>query len=594
MESLYKTPPGKRLELGPKVSHREGAGVPEPIQMSFSDLGPNLIDVTFIVVDLETTGGPPGKHAITEFGAVKIRGGEVLGEFATLVNPEAAIPAHITVLTGITNAMVLPAPKIGEVMPSFLEFVGHDPEVVFVAHNARFDIGHLKGACSELGIDFPKRRVLDTVLLSRRVFSRDEVRNHKLGTLAQAVGTSVTPNHRALDDAKATVDVFHAILDRLGPLGVTHLDDLFGAQASVPQKRRLKAHLADGLPRSPGVYKFIGPGDEVLYIGTSNNLYKRVRSYFTAAEKRKRIGEMVDLSKRVDVIPTQTVLEANVLEVRLIGELAPPYNRRSRAKARHWLTLTDEAHPRLKIAKVAPLESIPEMLGPFTSYTQANAALELITDVSHLRTCTQRLPRDADGRSACHLLDLGKCAGPCVSGVQQTAALDEVGKALEGNVANLVEASMARMSALSTDERFELALTERRRMYSLVGGSVAAAKFRPLLLTRRCVAAAREEHGWEIILVEYGRLISSAFATQQDDPRQLAQWLCDTNEQTEEPRAALETSSVDELRLIHNWLWRDNVRFLHVSDPELLSIPVTSGASIELPAIVNERELDFE
>lgn len=592
MESLFKKPPGTRLELGPTVSHREGQPAPLPVQMSFADLGSNLIDVTFIVVDLETTGGKPGKNAITEFGAVKIRGGDVIGEFATLVNPETAIPAHITVLTGITNAMVLPAPTIAEVMPSFIEFIGHDPETVLVAHNAKFDIGHLKGACRDLGLEFPKRRVLDTLLLARRTYTRDEVRNYKLSSLAAAIETSVEPSHRALDDARATVDVFHAILDRLGPLGVTHLDDLFGAQSMVPERRRLKAHLADGLPRGPGVYKFIGPRDEVLYIGTSANLYKRVRTYFTAAEKRKRIGEMVDLSVRVDVISTPTVLEANILEVRLIGELAPPYNRRSRARTRHWLTLTEEPHPRLKIAKSAQLDRLAGMLGPFTSHRLASAAAELLTDASHLRTCTQRLPSNPDGRGACHLLDLGKCSGPCLTGVRQDDAVGAVEGALRGDVAEFVDASMERMARLSDDARFELALTERNRTYSLVGGSVAATRFRPLLLAKRIVAVAREENGWEVIIVDHGRLIATGTATADEDPRDIATWLATTHHQSDPPAHALATTSMDELRLIYNWLWRDNVRLLEVSQPAELSVPVRSGAAIRLPEI--DRTLDFD
>src|SRR5664279_3363886 len=115
-----------------------------PAQVSFDELGTALREVTFVVVDLETTGGSPQSSAITEIGAVKTRGGEVLGEFQTLVDPGGPIPPFIVALTGITDAMLIAAPRIEQVLPAFLEFLG---DAVLVAHNAPFDVGFLKAAC---------------------------------------------------------------------------------------------------------------------------------------------------------------------------------------------------------------------------------------------------------------------------------------------------------------------------------------------------------------------------------------------------------------------------------------------------------------
>src|SRR5256714_13325490 len=118
------------------------------MQRSFDDMGTPLCDVTFVVLDLETTGGSPLNCAITEVGAIKLRGGECLGTFQTLVNPGVAIPPEITYLTGITEAMVLPAPPIEEVLPSLLEFVG---DGVIVGHNVRYDLGFLNAALARAG-----------------------------------------------------------------------------------------------------------------------------------------------------------------------------------------------------------------------------------------------------------------------------------------------------------------------------------------------------------------------------------------------------------------------------------------------------------
>ena len=109
-------------------------------QPSFDEISPSLYETTFVVLDLETTGGSYNSAAITEIGAVKVRAGEIVGEFQTLVNPESPIPPFITVLTGITDAMVIQAPKLGEALLSFLEFIGSSKDSVLVAHNAPFDI----------------------------------------------------------------------------------------------------------------------------------------------------------------------------------------------------------------------------------------------------------------------------------------------------------------------------------------------------------------------------------------------------------------------------------------------------------------------
>src|SRR5690625_6755815 len=92
-------------------------------------------------------------------------------------------------------------------------------------------------------------------------------------------------------------------MSRCGTHGVTHVDDLRHVVAPVPAARRQKAHLARGLPQSPGVYLFKDSTGRVLYVGKSKNIYRRVKSYFTAAETRKRINEMVHIATEVTPIP---------------------------------------------------------------------------------------------------------------------------------------------------------------------------------------------------------------------------------------------------------------------------------------------------
>jgi DNA polymerase-3 subunit epsilon len=210
-------------------------------QVTIDELGRPLAQTTFVVLDLETSGGAPhlGAH-ITEIGAVKVRGGEELGKFQTFINPGTPIPAFITALTGITDEMVSSSPRIAEVFPVLLEFLGSESETVFVAHNAPFDLSFLKAAAKGSEYRWPKFTIIDTAKLARRVLSRDEVPDCKLGTLAEFFNATISPTHRALDDALATVDVLHALIGRVGSLGIATLEELKNFSNSKSSARTKK------------------------------------------------------------------------------------------------------------------------------------------------------------------------------------------------------------------------------------------------------------------------------------------------------------------------------------------------------------------
>jgi len=186
-----------------------------------------LVDVPFVVFDLETSGAAPSTGAaVTEIGAVKVLGGSVVSEFQTFVNPGHYLSDFITSLTGITDSMLAQAPTIDQVLPTFLDFLGQDRETVLVAHNAPFDMSFMKAAALAHEYEWPEYKVVDTARVARYVLDRDEVPNCKLSTLAPFFGSTTSPSHRALDDARATVDVLHGLFERLGSHDVTTLDQL--------------------------------------------------------------------------------------------------------------------------------------------------------------------------------------------------------------------------------------------------------------------------------------------------------------------------------------------------------------------------------
>jgi DNA polymerase-3 subunit epsilon len=552
---------------------------PAAVQPSFEELGTPLRDVTFVVVDLETTGGRTEDAGITEIGAVKVRGGEVLGELQSLVNPGHPVPAFVARLTGITTAMVATAPDLALVLPSFLEFARGS---VLVAHNAPFDVGFLRAACERLGYPWPGFRVVDTVPLARRVVTRDEAPNHKLATLAALFRARTTPQHRALADARATVDVLHGLLERLAPLGITHLEDLATAADPVPPEVRRKRHLADDLPEAPGVYLFRGPGDEVLYVGTSTNIRKRVRSYFTAGEKRRRITEMVRIAHAVTPVVCTTPLEAQVRELRLITEHAPRYNRRSKHPERHaWVRLTDEPYPRLSV--VRDVRDGSPHIGPFASRRTAQDAVDALHDALALRQCTARLPRVARvAGSPCALAGMGRCSAPCTTtqgpDTSYAAVAREAAEALTGDASPVVRTLSDRIARLAAAERYEEAGQVTARLRAFVHGAGRAQRLDPLARCAELVAArATTAGGWEIVVVRYARLAATAITRPDEDPLPVVDALRATAEVVAPPVAPSPACHPEEARLVLDWLEVPGTRLVHVSDP--WACPVRSASA---------------
>jgi DNA polymerase-3 subunit epsilon len=441
------------------------------VQRSFDDLGTPLAEVTFCVVDLETTGGSPSEHAITEIGAVKLRGGECLGTFHTLVNPGSAIPPAITVLTGITEAMVTVAPRISSVLPALVEFVGGS---VLVGHNVRFDIGFLNAALSGDGWDRLANSFVDTAALARRLV-RDEVPNCRLGTLSERFRLDHRPSHRALEDALATADLLHLLLERAASWGVLGLDDLLVLPRLAGHPQAAKLRLTTALPRTPGVYWFVDGRGVPLYVGKAANLRQRVRSYFSGDDRRK-IGNLLRETVAVRHQVAGSTLEAAVVEARLIHRLRPRYNRQgTQWRAAPFVALTlAEAFPRLKVVR-EPRADGSFYLGPLPTPRHAAAVVEAIQTAVPLRRCTERLgPRRALPLRAdpCLPAQLGVAHCPCSGRTDPSvyaAAVEQVVEGLTVRPGTLLDPLQQRLAELADARRYEEAALLRDRAGALAG-----------------------------------------------------------------------------------------------------------------------------
>ncbi|MGH3660345.1 MAG: DEDD exonuclease domain-containing protein [Micromonosporaceae bacterium] len=532
------------------------------VQGAFDELDAPLRETTFVVVDLETTGGAPDGAGITEIGAVKVRGGEILGEFETLVNPGVGIPPFIAVLTGITDTMVVEAPRIESVLPSFLEFA-HG--AVLVAHNAPYDVGFLKAACAGQGYPWPRFQVVDTVTVARRALTRDEVPNCKLATLARFFHASHEPCHRALADARATVDVLHGLLARVGNQRVQTLPELIEFCRAVTPAQRRKRHLADGVPAVPGVYVFRDARERPLYIGVSNNLATRVRSYFTAAESRSRISEMLNAAERVDSIECAHSLEAEVRELRLIAAHKPPYNRRSKFPERvSWLKLTQEPYPRLSL--VGQLRDDGAVyLGPFSSRKHAELAMAAAHEALPLRQCTPRLSLRTTS-PACVLAEMGRCPAPCehrISVADYAAHTDAFTAAATGDPAVLLDRLLERIGTLANAQRYEDAASLRTRLVAFLRAAVRMQRLSSLTSIGELVAARPSEaKGWEIAVVRRGRLVAAGASPPRAHPRATLDVLLATAETVTAGPGPTPCASVEETERILAWLERSDTRLV--------------------------------
>ena len=530
------------------------------LQLSFDQIGRPLSTTTFVVVDLETTGGSPVDSKITEFGAVKIRGGEVLGEFKTFVNPEMPIPAYITVLTGITDAMVVEAPTIAEILPNFLAFCGSENETVLVAHNAPFDIGFLKANARTLGYTWPNYHVLDTVRIARIALAKDEVTNYKLSSLATFFRTEVKPTHRALDDAQTTVEVFHGLIERLGNRGIQTLEDLREFTHRVTPEQRQKKYLSEKLPAAPGVYIFRDRQGEPLYIGTSRNLRSRVRKYFTAAETRSRIREMISLVADIDFIICPTPLEAHIREIRLISRKQPRYNRRSRFQEKiTWIKLTQETFPRLSVVRSSDdLRDDSGWCGPFSGAATASLALEALHEISMLRQCNPRITRKSQLRaSPCALYDMAKCKAPCIGAEDELSYLEHVSlvkSVMHENSSIVEETLLSRMQKLAEAERFEEASEVRDRYTAFIHGVSRGQRVRALTKLPRLLVAKKRDDGWEFVEVKYGKLAGTAVATQKHNVKEVIDSLKATSEVVNFKEGVLPHSSHEEVERLLDYL----------------------------------------
>jgi DNA polymerase-3 subunit epsilon len=419
----------------------------------------------FVVVDLETTGGGPGDGGITEIGAVRVVDGRLLDTFATLVNPGRQIPAFVSMLTGITDAMVASAPPIREVLPRLLDFVG---DAVVVAHNAAFDVGHLDAARRVLEGRGLERTALCTQRLARHL--APEVRQRSLDAVAAALGIGCDGRHRGPGDARIAAEILCVFLERAEARGIARLDELIALQQAASDGQPFVVHVPRArlaaLPRTPGVYHLLGQDGRLLYVGKARCLRERLGSWFSNARSHSRRAlELIRQVHDVRVTETGSELAASLLEMRQIRALKPPHNRQGRQLPRvAFLRLTvRDRFPRLSVTRRLGTDRAT-YLGPFASGDAADAAVAVLARVFGLRTCAGRLAPSPE-TSPCLLGQVGACPAPCaarIDGDGYRRLVDRFLAFVEGRDDEAIARLTARREAAADGLRFEAAARAQR------------------------------------------------------------------------------------------------------------------------------------
>lgn len=362
-----------------------------------------LMQHNYAIIDIETTGGIPGKDKITEIAIVIFDGNSIVDTFSSLINPERSIPYEITRITGITDDMVADAPRFYEVAKKVVELTEN---TIFVAHNVRFDYGFIQEEFRSLGYTFSRSHIC-TVVLSRKTFPG--LRSYALGNLIRHFGISVNNRHRALDDALATTDILGRILIRQ-----EHQVEQFvkteTKDGTLPQNISLQQ--IENLPEVTGVYYMINTYGHVIYVGKSINVRKRVMQHFTAHDlKRHKLESRV---ADIKCHPTGSELLALLKESVDIKTLQPDINKAQRSKNFPYFIyyyLDDKGYIQFKWAKSA--QKSDNIKGILNHYISRNVVRNQLLRVTEKYTLCPGMAGIHDLQGTCFYYQTGSCLGAC-------------------------------------------------------------------------------------------------------------------------------------------------------------------------------------
>ena len=553
----------------------------------------SLCDVEFVVIDTETTGLRPGPDRVIEVACVRVRGGEAIDSFQTLINPIRRIPPFIAQFTGITQEMVNDAPTAKEIMPDVMHFIG---DAIVVGHNVGFDIGFLSYEAQLVGRAFPPDG-LDTIPLARRFCPG--LKRFKLDMVASHLNIPTANRHRALGDATVTAAVFLRILELARQQNISTLGQLrrrlqlpvawSGDITQTPSAEKGENVRADGklassahpttrptgsiflnpaLKRNfstkPGVYLMKDENDQVIYVGKAKNLKNRLASYYShpLGYTRKMDG-LLQSVKDIKTIEMGSELEALLRESEMIKALQPVYNVQLRNYELYPFIKIDIQHPFPRVYSSREVAADgARYFGPFRSRRVVDMTIELVQKVFPVRTCIRSLPPQAKASDPCLRLHLDRCPGPCRGGVdadEYHKVIEQVCAFLGGEREDLLERLRRQMHEAAHNLNFERAAWFRDAIRSadevligqrLITGAVEANN---LFIV---YPSATEGHN-ELFLIRHGRLVQQRAVLHEPQAMKQAvyEFLAVAAALGDAP-SIVGKAEVDQINIISRWIHR--------------------------------------
>lgn len=376
----------------------------------------------YAIIDVETTGLKAQRDKITEIAIVLHDGERVIEEWSTLVNPEMPVPYGITELTGITDEMLENAPRFFEVARHIVELTEN---AIFVAHNVRFDYSFVREEFRRLGYTY-SRKQLCTVHLARKTWPG--LSSYSLDSLIRHLRIPVAQRHRALDDARATAVLFEQMLgEQVGQSAAKRFIHLGLRESRLPEGFTLDR--IEALPEACGVYYFYDALGEVVYVGKSKNIRKRVVAHF--ANVQAKGGHMQRAVRDISYQCTGSELIALLVESEEIKRLRPKLNRAQRSRHFPWglVRWRDEnGYLHLDVEKLTRQPHTEtradfRLLGEFPK--QYRAKQKLRQAVRDFALCARLAHLESSAaQGACFDYHLQKCRGACI-GSEPAAAYNE-------------------------------------------------------------------------------------------------------------------------------------------------------------------------
>lgn len=355
----------------------------------------------YAIIDIETTGGQYNAEGITEIAIYKFDGHEVIDQFISLVNPEIPIQPFVVKLTGINNAMLRSAPKFYEVAKRIIEIT---QDCIMVAHNASFDYRILKTEFKRLGYDFDKN-TLCTVELSKKLIP--DLPSYSLGKLVRSLGIPMTDRHRASGDAMATVKLFKMLLAKDSEKLI--IKSLVKSEISKGMTTKL-LDIVESVPAKTGIYYMHNEKGDLIYIGKSKNIKKRVNQHFTGTNpKSKKIQNEIFA---VTYEETGSELVALLKESEEIKINKPIYNRAQRKSIFQWALYVEKNEDGYLSLKLNKADGRKKEITSFSSLAEGKTALFRITEKYGL---CQKINSLYETKSSCFQYEIKQCLGACIN-----------------------------------------------------------------------------------------------------------------------------------------------------------------------------------